>query len=376
MKKICFVHNFSTHYTKTLFEILSTHHTIKFLFFNKGKTWYWQESLGTQEGTFDYTYTIPKIFLGIKINFDFIKKIFVMSPDIYISGISGKFEMPFTFFVAKLKRKPFIIWTGIWVRLDTKFHRFFFPIYKFILKKSDAIVVYGSHVKKYLISEGIKPEKIFLANHAIDNSFYNILVPINEIDKIKNVFNISKESKIILYLGRLEEIKGVKFLIKALVNLPIDYICIIAGTGSEDENLRNLVSELNLGNRVIFTGFVPIDQTRLFYSISNVYVLPSITTKSGKETWGLTINEALNQSIPIITTKAVGAAAGGLVKNGFNGLIVNEQCPDEITKAIEIILNPKNFMNYKKNAYLSIQNWTQEEMAKGFFEAIEYVCKI
>ncbi|MDO9084686.1 MAG: glycosyltransferase family 4 protein [Anaerolineaceae bacterium] len=373
MTSIVFVQIISTHYTKRLFEILSKYQSIQYLFFSKGDKWYWQSNHGTQEGDFNYLYVTPNRFLGIEINFNFIRELLKSNYEIYLTGVDGKLEMPITFLISKIRGKPFIIWTGIWTRLGTRFHKTIFPILKFIYQKSDAIVVYGTHVKRYLISEGINAEKIFVANHSIDNSQYNNPVSETEILKIRNKYKIDGKSKTILYLGRLEEIKGVEFLIKALIKLNIDFLCIIAGTGNDEEKLKSLVIQLKLEEKVVFTGYIPITETRFFYAISDVYVLPSITTISGKETWGLTINEALNQSIPVIATNAVGAAAGGLVKHGWNGLIVNEQNPVALAKAIETILDPKNYESFKINAGESIKNWTQEEMSKGFLQAFDYV---
>ena len=51
-------------------------------------------------------------------------------------------------------------------------------------------------------------------------------------------------------------------------------------------------------------------------------VVPSIPTRTFREPWGLVVNEAMNRGLAVIATDAVGAAAGGLVRDGDNGLIV------------------------------------------------------
>jgi glycosyltransferase involved in cell wall biosynthesis len=58
------------------------------------------------------------------------------------------------------------------------------------------------------------------------------------------------------------------------------------------------------------------------YAASDVLVLPSIATRTFREPWGLVVNEAMNRGLAVIATDAVGAAAGGLVRDGHNGLIV------------------------------------------------------
>ena len=50
--------------------------------------------------------------------------------------------------------------------------------------------------------------------------------------------------------------------------------------------------------------------------------MPSVPTRTFREPWGLVVNEAMHQRTPVIATDAVGAAAGGLVRDGRNGLVV------------------------------------------------------
>ena len=52
-------------------------------------------------------------------------------------------------------------------------------------------------------------------------------------------------------------------------------------------------------------------------------VVPSVQTRTFREPWGLVVNEAMNQGLAVIATDAVGAAAGGLVRDGHNGLVVS-----------------------------------------------------
>jgi glycosyltransferase involved in cell wall biosynthesis len=61
---------------------------------------------------------------------------------------------------------------------------------------------------------------------------------------------------------------------------------------------------------------------RNFYAGSDVLVMPAIATRHITEPWGLVANEAMHQRLPVIATDAVGAAAGGLVRDRRNGLVV------------------------------------------------------
>jgi glycosyltransferase involved in cell wall biosynthesis len=58
------------------------------------------------------------------------------------------------------------------------------------------------------------------------------------------------------------------------------------------------------------------------YAACEVLVVPSVPTPTFREPWGLVINEAMNRGLAVIASDAVGAAAGGLVRDGENGLVV------------------------------------------------------
>jgi glycosyltransferase involved in cell wall biosynthesis len=73
---------------------------------------------------------------------------------------------------------------------------------------------------------------------------------------------------------------------------------------------------------------------RNFYAGSDVLVVPSIPTRTFREPWGMVVNEAMHQGLPVIATDAVGAAAGGLVRDGRNGLVVPAGDPAALAGAL------------------------------------------
>ena len=75
-------------------------------------------------------------------------------------------------------------------------------------------------------------------------------------------------------------------------------------------------------------------QLRNFYADADVLVVPSIPTRTFREPWGLVVNEAMNRALPIIASDAVGAAAGGLVRDGRNGTIVPAADPIALAGAL------------------------------------------
>jgi glycosyltransferase involved in cell wall biosynthesis len=79
----------------------------------------------------------------------------------------------------------------------------------------------------------------------------------------------------------------------------------------------------------------PPRELRNMYADGDVLVLPSIPTRTFREPWGLVVNEAMNQGLAVIASDAVGAAAGGLVRDGRNGLVVPAGDSRALAGAIE-----------------------------------------
>jgi glycosyltransferase involved in cell wall biosynthesis len=73
------------------------------------------------------------------------------------------------------------------------------------------------------------------------------------------------------------------------------------------------------------------------YAAADVLVLPSIRTATFTEPWGFVINEAMHQGTPVIATDAVGAVAGGLVRDGRNGLVVPERDPEALAARLSTL---------------------------------------
>jgi len=371
--KIAFITNICTHYVIRLFELLGEKYNTEF-FFTGGHEDYWDKKNKLWEGSFNTQY-LKGLFLLPKFKITpGVFKLFFKKVDIFIKTIDDRFALLLIFFIAKVRRKPFILWTGIWHHPETLTHKITYGFTKFIYKHSDAVIVYGKHVRDYLINLGVQADKIFCAFHSVDNTIINKFVSEENKKKLKDFLGVSGH-KVVLYVGRLNRCKGLDYLIEAVSNIDSsDVTVLFIGGGTEKSTFEGKCKRLGIQYR--FLGHIPNQELYRYYAIADIFVLPSITTVDFKEPWGLVINEAMNQACPIITTDAVGAAAGGLVIDNKNGLIVPEKNSVALKNAIELLLKDKALR--KRMGRLSkdiIKDWTPKEMLKGFSRAIDYVCK-
>ena len=372
--KVAFVTHFCPHYRVRTFERLAQLYDVEYFFYSPGNEWYGQGIHGVRRGDFRHTYLRGfQLTRRTRVVPSLVFRLWGKDYAAFVKCINGRFALPATYIIARLRGIPFVLWTGVWTTIQTPFHRLAFPLTRWIYRHADAIAVYGEHVRHYLVEQGVQREKIFVAAHAVDNALYsNAPAPI---EKARLMAELSLEGKkVVLYLGRLEEIKGLDYLLKAFARLSLDdAVLVLAGDGSLYKNLEASARELDILSNTRFVGYVSPEDARLYYAIANVFVLPSITMPSGKETWGLVVNEAMNQGLPVIATGAVGAAAGGLVQSGVNGFVVPERDSVALAQAIERVLTDSSLREeMAQNARRIIAGWDNEQMVKGFKQAIDY----
>lgn len=377
MTKVTFVTTFCPHHRIQTFELLGSHYDTEYIFFSGGGEWYWQKEHGVKQGNFRHRYLRGFQLGHTRLTPMLAFWLLLGRCDIYIKCINGRFALPVTFAIARLTRKPFILWTGIWFDVSTPAHRLFGFVTRFILRHVDAIVVYGDHVRKYLVEKGVDEDRIFIAAHAVQNDIFDKPVAQGDRLTVLNNLGIPPTRKIVLYLGRLVPEKGLDYLIDAFALLNFDdAVLILAGAGSQKTALEAAVSERNLRDKVFFPGYVTQQEAIIYYSLAYVFVIPSITTPVFKEPWGLVVNEALNQGVPVIASEAVGAAMGGLVQDGKNGFVVRERDSRQLADALHRVLDdPDLRTRLSQSARSIISDWNNEQMVAGFTEAIKYVAK-
>ena len=199
---------------------------------------------------------------------------------------------------------------------------------KLLLKRADKIIIIqenysssSSHLAKY-------KDKI-------------VVVPCGaDVDRFAPS-NIPRDENTIFFLSLLDEFhryKGLEYLIKALKivkNQISDVKLVVGGKGALMDYYKKIVSSNGLADNVEFHGFIPDDKITEYYSRSNVFVLPSIS--SVQEGFGIVALEALACKTPVITTEIVGVSSD--LKRENAGIIIPPQDPDALAAAIIKILN-------------------------------------
>jgi len=344
------------------------------VFFSAGDEWYWEKKHGRQNGDFSHEY-LPgfRITPWVRVTPTLVPIIWRYDGDVILKCINGRFALPVTLLLAKLRRKRLVLWTGMWRHPRTLFHALTYPVTRLVYRWSDAIVVYGDHVKRYLTSLGVSADKIFVAPHAVDNEAYSRHVNEGERRDIRARYGLG-ERRLVLFVGRLAPVKGLEILLEAYARLSLPNVALVlVGDGELRPRLERLAGRLGISDRVTFAGYISPADTVSFYATADVLVLPSVSVRAGRETWGLVVNEAMNQGTPVVATTAVGAAAGGLVQPGRTGEVVPEGQPGPLAEALLRILSDGPYREHlRAGAREVIAGWNNDRMVEGFLSAARY----
>ena len=218
-----------------------------------------------------------------------------------IGSTGGRVALPGAYRGARAAGVPFVLWASLWAHPRSLAGAAGYLALRRIYRGADAVVTYGPHVSAYVRAKGAV--NVHEAPQAVDNAFW--AAPATA-DERRAAFQA-------LFVGRPDKQKGLRYLLEAWNTArPRDSALILVGPSLTRYSRADLVP----------TGVLSPAQLRNFYAAADVLCVPSVPTRTVRETWGLTVNEAMNQATPIIATDAVGAAAGGLVRDGETGLVV------------------------------------------------------
>jgi glycosyltransferase involved in cell wall biosynthesis len=227
--------------------------------------------------------------------------------------------------------------------------------------------------KEYYLSLRVPREKLFLHPCAVDNKIFQSQAKRGrgEIKAIKESLKIPENSKIILQVGRIEDRKRVLDTAKAysLLEDKDETFLFFVGDGNTEDKLKKFAKKNKLKNLKIINS-INRDQLYKFYSIADLFTIPSDYDPSPKS-----MNEAMNFSLPIITTKNVGTAQD-LVKNGKNGFKINVGDIKDFAQKIQEILSNKGLAKKMGEESLRVvSKWSFEADMKATIKALNYIHK-
>lgn len=198
-----------------------------------------------------------------------------------------------------------------------------------------------------------------------------------ENSSVKEQYNI--DGKIILFAGRLIDLKGVNFLIKAMPKVLETYAdakLFIIGSGPLKDRLMDLAKGLGLADIVTFIDLVTQDELKKFYLLSDVFVLPSIINEKGEtEGLGVVMLEAMAAGLPVVGSKVGGIP--DIIQDGKTGMLSKQKDPESIAAKIITLLSDEVLRKrIRENGMRLIEKkFSWERIAKEFMDVYHGVLR-
>ncbi len=281
-----------------------------------------------------------------------------------IAPYAGGAILPASYLGARRHRRPFVLWASVWVQPRSPAHAAALPVTRHIYRHADAVVAYGEHARRFVGRVRGHDEDIFVAPQSVEPELFRRRVGDQEVQQFRTHYDLPP-GPLVLYVGRLVTEKGIEVLARAWPQARSPATLVVVGDGPLAMRLRPLP-------RTRLLGPLARDQLPVAYRAAAMALLPSIPTPRFREPWGLVCNEAMHQGRPMVATSAVGAVAGGLVRDGQTGLVVAPGDPMALAAAIDRLLDDQTLRDrLGAAAREAAAAYTYDAMVAAFARALD-----
>lgn len=354
---IALVTNFLTSYRVPLYERLAQRHGIEVLCFGGGDRYVpaWFADLDRQLEAASFPArrlggACEALSLGLRY-------------EAVVASFAGGPMLPAAYAGAKRHGRPFVLWASVWAQPRSVAHALTLPAIRHVYRHADAVVAYGEHVKRFVAGIRGHDWDVFVAPQSVEPELFAREVRFDEIAQFRNRHDL--HGPLALFAGRLVAEKGVAVLLEAWQGVGADATLVFIGDGP-------LADQARATPRTRFLGSLPRSELPVAYAAAQFALLPSLPTPRFREPWGLVCNEAMHQAKPVIATTAVGAVAGGLVRNDETGVVVTPGDPRALQAAIGRLLSSEALRaELGCAAKAAAAGYSYEAMARAFDSALE-----
>ena len=211
-----------------------------------------------------------------------------------------------------------------------------------IIEEADAIIGMSHYEKNDLVKlYGASLEKISVIQPGVD---LNLFKPMDK--KFAKQYLEIDTAHIILFVGRIEILKGIDILIEAFASLPnpSKKLLIVGGNPAKDNQITRLkkkAEKLGVVNQIDFIGTISQDKLPTYYNAADLTVVPSYY-----ESFGLVALESMACGTPVVASKVGGLQ--DIVKHNKTGYLIPSRSPDSFAHHINKLLeNQELFALYQ-----------------------------
>lgn len=277
-----------------------------------------------------------------------------------VVGMKAKFFYP--------KKPVACIVHGLDLTYKNKFYQDFWV--KWFLPKMDKLIAVGNETIKIAVEKGIPKHKLAFVPNGVDTEKNLRVCSRSDLEKIvgENV----EGKKIILTSGRLARRKGVAWFVEHVMpKLSENVLYIIAGSGTDKNNIQKVISENNLKNRVRMLGHVSDETRNILFNSCDLFIQPNIKIEGDMEGFGISVIEAAACRLPVVASELEGLKDA--IQHEQNGFLIEPHNSTAYSEKIkELLENDAERKAFGEKArQFVIENFSWEIIAKKYLEEIE-----
>lgn len=244
-----------------------------------------------------------------------------------------------------------------------------------VIRNCKSIICISDYVASAMLNDErlkIEREKISIMYNCIDTALFKPGTPYDPA-AVKTRYGIALDKKIVLFVGRLSEEKGIEELLQAVKEIQReDFVLMIVGgnfyksgiVSPYEEKLREMGEPIR--KKLVFTGYVDYDRVAEIYTSADVVVLPSMW----EEPAGMTIIEAMACGKPVITTHS-----GGIPEYVGEGSCImlqrDETLIPKLAECIEKVMDdPETAERLSQRAYARASRYDQAYYYQQFLSVL------
>jgi len=236
-----------------------------------------------------------------------------------------------------------------------------------VIACADRIIATSTHEKNQMVRfYGAQPDRIEVIPCGVDLTLFR---PIDK-NEARQKLGLSN-GKIVLFVGRIEPLKGIDILLNAVASLEDKddlRVLIIGGDSGDSEEVARLswlATDLGIGEKVAFVGAIEHERLPLFYSAANICVVPSYY-----ESFGLVALESLACGTPVVASRVGGLPS--IIRDGETGYLIPWHCPEPFTEQLELLLaNESLARSFGIAGRASVENFSWSTVAEQVAEVYE-----